>query len=71
MTQDQQEWNYRYSERLGILCGSDTPTENQKVLARTEADRWLKYGKPGLLEQFELEMGMIERRTNVTPGLPI
>lgn len=52
---DQQEWNYRYTERLGILCGVADPTENQRVIARMEADRWLR-GKPGLLEQFELEL---------------
>jgi len=28
---------YRYQERLGILCGSDEPTEEQHSLALLEA----------------------------------
>jgi len=32
------EWKYRYEERLGILCGAETPTEEQESIARREAD---------------------------------
>lgn len=39
MTKDQTtEWNYRYTERLGIMAGADDPTEEQKAIARKEAD---------------------------------
>ncbi len=30
---------YRYQERLGILCGSDEPTEEQHSIALLEALR--------------------------------
>ena len=33
---------YRYQERLGIICGSDEPTEEQHSLAMLEA---LQYEK--------------------------
>lgn len=36
----QTEWEYRYDERLGILCGSDEPTKEQKLIAFQEADEW-------------------------------
>jgi hypothetical protein len=32
------EWTYRYEERLGILCGKEQPTEEQKRIAKQEAD---------------------------------
>lgn len=32
------EWQYRYEERLAILCGKDEPTESQIVLAKQDAD---------------------------------
>jgi len=32
------EWRYRREERIGILCGSATPTPEQEALARAEAD---------------------------------
>jgi len=32
------EWQVRFTERLGILCGTDTPTPEQELIARTEAD---------------------------------
>lgn len=35
----QSEWDYRYQERLGILCGSNEPTDEQRLIAKTEADR--------------------------------
>ena len=36
-TDEQTEWNYRFDERLGILCGPLKPTEEQKQMARMEA----------------------------------
>lgn len=35
------EHEYRFQERLGILCGSATPTPEQIAIARSEADAWL------------------------------
>lgn len=32
---------YRYKERLGILCGADTPTPEQEEIARREADAFM------------------------------
>ena len=32
------EWRVIYETRLGILCGSATPTPEQEALARAEAD---------------------------------
>ena len=32
------EWHYRYTERLGILCGSSEPTPEQIEIAKREAD---------------------------------
>jgi hypothetical protein len=32
------ERDYRYQERLGILCGADKPTPEQEQLAAKEAD---------------------------------
>lgn len=37
-----EEYRYRYEERLGILCGSEEPTEAQIKMARDEADQWVK-----------------------------
>jgi len=37
-TELQAEWEYRRQERLGLLCGTDTPTPEQELVARTEAD---------------------------------
>ena len=34
----EREWDYRYTERLGILCGAAEPTPAQKRIARQEAD---------------------------------
>lgn len=33
-----EEWNYRYAERLGVLCEDREPTDEQKRMARDEAD---------------------------------
>jgi hypothetical protein len=42
MTADQQtEWEYRKSERLGILCGESRPTVLEEVLATADANEWL------------------------------
>ena len=38
---------YRYQERLGILCGSDEPTEEQHSLAMLEA---LQYDRQEALD---------------------
>ncbi len=32
------EHEYRVSERLGIMCGTAEPTEEQKAIAKKEAD---------------------------------
>ena len=32
------EWQYRYQERLGILCGAAIPTPEQRTIARNEAN---------------------------------
>jgi hypothetical protein len=32
------EWEYRYAERLGILCGDRQETYQQHLLAKAEAD---------------------------------
>jgi hypothetical protein len=43
---------YRYCERLGILCGSDEPSDFQKGLAWEEALAWDRAHphSPGRLE---------------------
>ncbi len=33
------EYRYRVSERLGILCGADEPTLEQLRIARREAEK--------------------------------
>lgn len=40
MTQAEQtqEWTYRYTERLGLLCADDKPTPEQVAIAESEAD---------------------------------
>lgn len=38
----QDEWKYRVEERLGILCGTDKPADEQLLLAQREADQWVK-----------------------------
>lgn len=43
MTAEQQaEWDYRYQERLGILCADQEPTAEQKAIAKAEADEWVR-----------------------------
>jgi hypothetical protein len=32
------EWKYRYTERLGIMCGDKEPTQEQKNIAIKEAN---------------------------------
>ena len=34
------EWEYRHSERIGILCGAENPTPEQVEIAKQEADQW-------------------------------
>ena len=36
------EWQYRYEERLAILCGNGQPTPQQVDLAIREADEAVK-----------------------------
>lgn len=36
------EWQYRYDERLAIMCEDREPTEEQKERARKDADKQLK-----------------------------
>ena len=50
----QAEWQYRLDERLGILCGSNTPTPEQMKIATDEADQWLKDYEVSLQSQKEL-----------------
>lgn len=38
----QDEWTYRYQERLGILCGDREPTEQERAIATAEADQAVK-----------------------------
>lgn len=40
MTESEQfaEWQYRYEERLGMLCGDSEPDATAKAIARAEAD---------------------------------
>ena len=39
---EQAEWQYRYLERIGMLCGTDNPTAEQNAIAKAEADAWLE-----------------------------
>lgn len=42
MTRDEQkEFDYRITERLGIMCEDREPTPEQLEIARTEANHWL------------------------------
>lgn len=36
------ERRYRIEERLGIMCGTDAPTDEQLELAIAEADTWVR-----------------------------
>lgn len=36
------EWNYRYEERLGILCEDLRPTPDQRRIAAQEADQTVR-----------------------------
>ena len=47
MTQNEQvrEWEYRFDERLAILCGTNEPTVEQRKLALQDADEWQKQYK--------------------------
>lgn len=44
MTKDEigKEWQYRYQERLGILCEDQDPTPEQRKIARDEATEAIK-----------------------------
>ncbi len=37
-----EEWFYRYTERLGIMCGTDAPTQEQINIAISEANAAIK-----------------------------
>jgi hypothetical protein len=44
--QIEQERRYRIEERLGIMCGTNVPTDEQLAIAIREADEWvLEYVK--------------------------
>ena len=34
------EWEFRYDERIAILCGQNEPTIEQRRLAMNDADEW-------------------------------
>lgn len=36
------EWNYRVQERLGILCGTDEPTPEQREMAEKDANNAIR-----------------------------
>jgi hypothetical protein len=36
------ERRYRIEERLGILCGTEAPTDEQLAIAIKEADEWVR-----------------------------
>jgi hypothetical protein len=38
----EQERRYRIEERLGIMCGTDAPTDEQLAIAIKEADEWVE-----------------------------
>ena len=40
---------YRYHERLGIICGSDEPTEEQHAIALQEALEYDRLDKAGAI----------------------
>ena len=40
--EEQTEWNYIFQERIGIMCGDGEPTDEQKAIARKEADEHIK-----------------------------
>lgn len=42
MTDDSAELEYRYIERLAILCGNAEPTPEQRRMARQDVERWLQ-----------------------------
>ena len=44
----QSEIQYRIEERLGILCGIETPTLEQLEIANAEAENWAKENHPQL-----------------------
>lgn len=55
----QQEWRYRYEERLGILCGASEPDTIQIAIAKAEADAWLTQ---------QIEGDNVSGRTHTTAG---
>jgi len=50
------EAEYRREERLGILCGSDEPTEEQRKIADRDFWRVVAMWKNGTLQSDENEM---------------
>lgn len=52
MTYLEYEWQYRYTERLGLLCGTDSPTPDQKAIAIKEANEAvMKLAEPGTFKE--------------------
>ena len=44
MNEPPSEYDYRRTERLGMLCGDGTPTPEQERIADEEAAAWLDDG---------------------------
>lgn len=42
MIDETAELEYRYIERLAILCGDAEPTLDQRRMARQDVERWLQ-----------------------------
>ena len=40
--EEQAEWDYRWHERLGILCGANMPTDEENRIAMEEADETIR-----------------------------
>ena len=51
------EWDYRYAERLGMLCGAQEPTPAQRRITREAANEWIRdyRQEQALRETFEME----------------
>ena len=39
LLQLKEEWDYRYQERLGLLCEDRVPTKQEEEMARREANK--------------------------------
>jgi len=50
------EYQYRYDERIGILCDDRTPTPEQIEIATSEAEAFLKETTKPLIPATQVEM---------------